>query len=184
MADPVSRQALAVALLAVRAAGDTESAPYLGDKLCDFSVAEPITTGPQFHATRFDVRRPVAPWPVGTLVEVLLDTGVVVRSTLRARWPGRSDVPGDQMAWVDGIRGSYARSRVRLAAPHWSCWTRLAGGRWRVVDEPVVGELYDWAEPASGTVGTRHTFTGAPWPGDAPVFALWEPWKPAGRGKG
>lgn len=79
---------------------------------CDWSKVTPKT------------RAKILALEVGEGVEVLLDNGEIVRSTVRH--PARVQTPAQAMIWVEGISGGYAASRCRPA--RWTWRLRGASG--------------------------------------------------------
>ncbi len=77
-----------------------------------------VGTGPKHAETR--ARRVwlgrIAALPVDAEVDVLLDDGMIVRTTLRA---GLDRMTGLAVVWVHGIPGPYAAGRVRPANGWW-----------------------------------------------------------------
>ena len=75
-----------------------------------------IGHGPDHAKTEVAARwlRRLRALELGALVDVLLDDGRVVRSSLRVPVPSDHDGPRC-LCWVVGIRGSYAAGRVRPA---------------------------------------------------------------------
>ncbi len=87
---------------------------------------EQVGTGPTFRAfdwtmTAEATRRQILELGAGDGVEVLLDDGRIVRSTVRHAAVER---PWHTLIWIDGITGGYSAARCRPAG--WRWWGRLA----------------------------------------------------------
>lgn len=76
-----------------------------------------VGTGPKFYSpgkSRQPWRPPIdlIRLEIGDSVDVLLDDGRIVRTTVRGPV---ADLSGHYSAWVEGITGSYALHRIRRA---------------------------------------------------------------------